>query len=88
MATRPRVILLDEIAGGLTDGECVELVGTIKSIHAGGTSIIWIEHVLHALNSVVERLMALNFGKMLMIGEPDAVMASPEVKEIYLGIEA
>lgn len=88
MATRPRVILLDEIAGGLTDAECVQLIGTIKSIHAEGTAIIWIEHVLHALTSVVERLMVLNFGRMLMIGAPDAVMASPEVKEIYLGIEA
>ena len=88
MATKPRVILLDEIAGGLTDDECVELVATIRSIHAEGTAIIWIEHVLHALNSVVERLMVLNFGRMLMIGAPDAVMASPEVKEIYLGIEA
>lgn len=88
MATRPRVILLDEIAGGLTDGECVELVATIRAIHAGGTAIIWIEHVLHALNSVVERLMVLNFGKMMMIGDPEAVMAAPEVREIYLGIEA
>jgi branched-chain amino acid transport system ATP-binding protein len=88
MATKPRVILLDEIAGGLTDAECVELVATIRSIHAEGTAIIWIEHVLHALNSVVERLMVLNFGRMLMIGAPDAVMASPEVREIYLGIEA
>lgn len=88
MATRPRVILLDEIAGGLTDAECVQLIGTIKSIHAEGTAIIWIEHVLHALTSVVERLMVLNFGRMLMIGAPEAVMASPEVKEIYLGIEA
>jgi branched-chain amino acid transport system ATP-binding protein len=88
MATRPRVILLDEIAGGLTDGECAELVATIRAIHAEGTAIIWIEHVLHALNSVVERLMVLNFGRMLMIGEPEAVMASPEVREIYLGIEA
>ncbi|ESW62255.1 MAG: ABC transporter ATP-binding protein [Rhodobacter sp. CACIA14H1] len=88
MATRPRVILLDEIAGGLTDAECVELVATIRSIHAEGTAIIWIEHVLHALNSVVERLMVLNFGRMLMIGQPDQVMASPEVREIYLGIEA
>lgn len=88
MATRPRVILLDEIAGGLTEGECAELVGTIRQIHAAGTGIIWIEHVLHALNSVVERLMVLNFGKMLMIGAPDQVMASPEVREIYLGIEA
>lgn len=88
MATRPRVILLDEIAGGLTDAECVELVATIRSIHAEGTAIIWIEHVLHALNSVVERLMVLNFGRTLMIGAPDAVMASPEVREIYLGIDA
>jgi branched-chain amino acid transport system ATP-binding protein len=88
MATRPRVILLDEIAGGLTDGECVELVATIRAIHAEGTAIVWIEHVLHALNSVVERLMVLNFGRMLMIGTPDAVMASPQVREIYLGIEA
>jgi branched-chain amino acid transport system ATP-binding protein len=88
MATKPRVILLDEIAGGLTDAECGELVTAIKAIHAEGTSIIWIEHVLHALNSVVERLMVLNFGRMLMIGQPDQVMASPEVKEIYLGIEA
>jgi len=88
LATKPRVILLDEIAGGLTEAECVELVATIRAIHAEGTAIIWIEHVLHALNSVVERLMVLNFGRMLMIGAPDAVMASPEVKEIYLGIEA
>ena len=88
MATRPRVILLDEIAGGLTDAECVELVATIRAIHAEGTAIIWIEHVLHALNKVVERLMVLNFGKMLMIGDPSTVMASAEVREIYLGIEA
>lgn len=88
MATKPRVILLDEIAGGLTDAECVDLIATIRAIHAEGTAIIWIEHVLHALNSVVERLMVLNFGRMLMIGAPDTVMASPEVREIYLGIEA
>ncbi|OOG56180.1 ABC transporter ATP-binding protein [Polaromonas sp. C04] len=87
MATSPRLILLDEIAGGLTEAECGELIVTIKAIHASGTAIIWIEHVLHALNSVVERLMVLNFGKVLMIGEPGAVMASPEVREIYLGIE-
>lgn len=88
MATRPRVILLDEIAGGLTDGECIQLVATIRAIHSEGTAIVWIEHVLHALNSVVERLIVLNFGRMLMIGAPDEVMASAQVREIYLGIEA
>lgn len=87
MATDPKVILLDEIAGGLTEGECQELIATIRAIHAEGTAIIWIEHVLHALTSVVTRLMVLNFGKMVMMGEPATVMASPEVKEIYLGVD-
>jgi len=87
MATAPRLILLDEIAGGLTEAECGELVETIRGIHAEGTTIIWIEHVLHALTSVVNRLMVLNFGKMLMIGNPAEVMNSPIVREIYLGIE-
>ena len=87
LATRPRIIMLDEIAGGLTDAECGELVETIRAIHAEGTAILWIEHVLHALNAVVTRLMVLNFGRMLMVGKPDEVMASPEVREVYLGIE-
>ena len=87
LATKPRLLLLDEIAGGLTEGECGMLVDTIRAIHKGGMSIIWIEHVLHALNSVVERLLVLNFGRVIGMGAPDAVMASREVREIYLGIE-
>jgi branched-chain amino acid transport system ATP-binding protein len=87
MATSPRLILLDEIAGGLTDAECGDLIATIKDIHQQGTAIVWIEHVLHALTSVVERLMVLNFGKLVMIGDVDEVMNSPQVKEIYLGLE-
>ena len=54
LATDPKLLLLDEIAGGLTEGECQALVETIRAIHARGVAIIWIEHVLHALNSVVE----------------------------------
>ena len=87
MATAPELILLDEIAGGLTEAECGQLIDTIRAIHAEGTTIIWIEHVLHALNSVVERLMVLNFGKMLMIGAPGVVIGSDIVREIYLGID-
>lgn len=86
MATHPKLLLLDEIAGGLTEGECLALVDTIKAIHAEGVTIVWIEHVLHALNSVVERLLVLDFGKVIGIGEPDAIMESREVREIYLGI--
>ncbi len=87
MATGPQVLLLDEIAGGLTEGECQALVATIKALHAKGITIIWIEHVLHALNSVVERLLVLDFGKVIGIGAPAEIMASKEVREIYLGLE-
>jgi len=87
MATDPKLLLLDEIAGGLTDAECQSLIATIESIHARGVTIIWIEHVLHALTSVVERLLVLDFGKVIGIGDTDEIMASKEVKEIYLGIE-
>jgi branched-chain amino acid transport system ATP-binding protein len=85
LATDPRLLLLDEIAGGLTEGECRELVETIRAIHKGGRTIVWIEHIVHALVAVVGRLVVLNFGRVIAEGEPRAVLASPEVREIYLG---
>ncbi len=87
MATGPKLLLLDEIAGGLTDAECQSLIQTIKDIHGEGVTIIWIEHVLHALTSVVERLLVLDFGRVIGIGDPGEIMDSREVKEIYLGID-
>jgi branched-chain amino acid transport system ATP-binding protein len=87
LATRPSLLLLDEIAGGLTDPEAALLVDTIKSIHAGGVTIIWIEHVLHALIPAISRLVVLSFGKLLADGDPHDVMALPAIREIYLGIE-
>jgi branched-chain amino acid transport system ATP-binding protein len=87
LATQPSLLLLDEIAGGLTEGECQSLVATIRAINARGVAVIWIEHVLHALNSVVERLLVLHFGKVIGVGKPDEIMASRDVREIYLGIE-
>ena len=88
LCAKPKLLLLDEIAGGLTDDECHSLVATIRSIHRTGMSIIWIEHVVHALLRVVERLIVIDFGRMIADGEPKAVMDSREVKEIYLGIAA
>ena len=70
MATNPKLLLLDEIAGGLTDAECTALINTIKGLHSSGVTIIWIEHVLHALTSVVERLLVLDFGKVIGLGDP------------------
>lgn len=88
LCAKPKLLLLDEIAGGLTEGECRTLVQTIKGIHASGVTIIWIEHVVHALLEVVGRLIVIDFGKKIAEGEPQAIMNSTEVREIYLGIEA
>jgi branched-chain amino acid transport system ATP-binding protein len=88
LATSPRLLLLDEIAGGLTESECGELVGTIKALRTTGVTIVWIEHIVHALVAVVDRLMVLNFGKKIAEGNPDAVMNLPNVKQIYIGIAA
>ncbi|MDZ4253357.1 MAG: hypothetical protein U1A72_12390, partial [Sulfuritalea sp.] len=86
LATEPDLLLLDEIAGGLTEHEVAELIESIQDIRADGTSIIWIEHIVHALLAVVDRLLVINFGSLLTQGLPAQVMASPEVREIYLGI--
>ena len=86
LAIDPKLLLLDEIAGGLTEYECGELVKTIKDIHAGGTTIVWIEHIVHALVSVASRLVVMNFGQILAQGEPHQVMADARVREVYMGI--
>lgn len=88
LATEPRLLLLDEIAGGLTEHECNDLVATIRDVRGAGVTIVWIEHVVHALLAVVDRLVVLNFGRKIAEGEPRSVMDSREVREIYLGIEA
>ena len=87
LSAKPQLLLLDEIAGGLTEAECVSLIDTIQKIHARGTTIIWIEHVVHALLAVVEKLIVIDFGKKIAEGEPKAIMDSAEVKEIYLGVD-
>jgi branched-chain amino acid transport system ATP-binding protein len=85
--TNPTVLLLDEIAGGLTDPEVDELVEAVRAIHRSGMSIIWIEHLLHALVAVVDRVQAIHFGKHLIEGDPRVIINSPEIREVYLGIE-
>ena len=88
LCAKPKLLMLDEIAGGLTEVECTSLVQTIKDIRARGVTIIWIEHVVHALLAVVDKLIVIDFGEKIAEGEPRAIMASPQVQEIYLGIEA
>jgi len=87
LVTQPRVLLLDEVAGGLTEPEVNELVATVKELRADGIAIVCIEHVVHALLSVVDRLMALAAGRKLLEGDPQTVIESPQLRDVYLGSE-
>ncbi len=86
LATEPDILLLDEIAGGLTEGEVHELVATISEIHRSGVTLVWIEHIVHALLAVVDTIVAISFGQKIAEGEPEAVMSSEVVQRVYLGV--
>ena len=88
LATRPRLLLLDEIAGGLTEHEAKQLVEELKDIKARGVTLVWIEHVVHALLALADRLFVINFGQRLAEGAPQAVMQDAEVRRVYMGVEA
>ena len=88
LATGPRLLLLDEVAGGLSESECASLVALVKRIRSSGVSIIWIEHIVHALIAVVDRIVVLAGGGFVADDRPAAVLRNPKVVEIYMGIPA
>ena len=88
LATHPRLLLLDEVAGGLTDPEMVELVDVVRRARADGVAVVWVEHVVRALLETVVRLICLAGGQIIGEGEPAEVLASPAVSEVFLGTEA
>jgi branched-chain amino acid transport system ATP-binding protein len=85
LVTRPRLVLLDETAGGLTEPEVAELLPTVRALKEAGTAVLWIEHVVHALLAVVDRIVAIDRGRKFAEGDPHEVMASDAVQEVYLG---
>ena len=85
LASQPKLLLLDEVAGGLTDPEVAQLVEIVRGINADGTAVIWIEHVVRALTAVVDRLICLAGGSFVGDGDPAAVLATPAVREVFLG---
>jgi branched-chain amino acid transport system ATP-binding protein len=87
LATQPTLLLLDEVAGGLTDPEVAQLVEIVRGVNAEGIAVIWIEHVVRALTAVVSRLICLAGGTFVGDGEPASVLADPAVREVFLGTE-
>ena len=92
LATRPRLLLLDEVAAGLTDREVSELVEIV--VHArdrldteNGLSIVWVEHVVRALVGTVDRLICLDAGAIVADGLPEEVLSDQKVKDVYLGAD-
>jgi branched-chain amino acid transport system ATP-binding protein len=88
LATDPRVLLLDEIGGGLTDAEAVELVAMVKELRARGLAVVWIEHIVHVLVQVVDRLICMDAGRVIEDGNPHEVMRDARVVDAYLGTAA
>jgi len=87
LSTRPKVLLLDEIAGGLTDHEALALVALVRGVRDTGVAIVWIEHVVHALLAAADRMVVLASGAIIAEGEPQTVIRDPEVQRVYMGIE-
>ena len=85
LSTNHQLLLLDEIGGGLTDAEASELVETIRELCRRGIGLVWIEHIVHVLLQVAQRLVCMNAGKIIADGDPEVVMANREVVDAYLG---
>lgn len=87
LATKPSLILLDEVAGGLTEAETEQVLKIVKGIQQRGISIVWIEHILMMMSEGVDRLLVISEGRWLKCGHPGEVMNSEEVLECYFGAE-
>jgi branched-chain amino acid transport system ATP-binding protein len=85
LATKPDILLLDEIGGGLTDGEAETLVLIIQHVRKRGIAIVWIEHIVHILVQVVDRLICMDAGRIIAEGHPTTVLKDPAVITAYLG---
>ena len=85
LAVQPSVLLLDEIGGGLTDAECSALVETVATLRDRGLAVVWIEHIVHVLMQIVNRLVCMDAGRVIAEGEPKEVVNQAAVIDAYLG---
>jgi len=87
LSTDPTLLLVDEVAGGLSEGEVEEVLQIIHSVRKDGVTVLWVEHIVMAMQRGPDRLLVMNFGRNLYCGEPDEAFKSEEVQKIYLGAE-
>jgi branched-chain amino acid transport system ATP-binding protein len=87
LATDPKLIMLDEVAGGLTEPEAALVLKIVKDMQERGIAIVWIEHIMAMMSEGVDRLLAIAEGRRLLCGDPKEVMNSKEVLECYMGVE-
>ena len=85
LASRPRLVLLDEVLSGLTPGEINEAIALIRKIRERGSTIVFVEHVMHAVMALADRIAVLNYGRLIAHGDPKVVMRNSEVVSAYLG---
>ena len=85
LASKPQLLLLDEVLAGLGGGEIEQVVQVLISIRDAGTTIVIIEHTMHAMVRLADRLLVLDHGKVLQVGQPAVVTSDPSVIEAYLG---
>jgi branched-chain amino acid transport system ATP-binding protein len=85
LAMKPRLMLVDEVAAGLTDQEVNQFIALIQAIRKSGVTILWIEHVMKTMLTATDRLIALHSGRLLAMGAPRDVIERPEVRRVYLG---
>ena len=85
LAARPFLLLLDEVLAGLNQAEVTRMLQTIRQIRDQGVTIIMIEHIMHAVMNVSDRIIVLNYGALIAEGTPEEVSQNAEVVEAYLG---